>query len=400
MDFESIKGLSSSHGTSFYIFHPERFIRNLQALQDALAQEYPNTQLAYALKANYMPVLCNLLNTHGYWGEVVSGMEYEIARMSLPGNKLIFNGPCKSKEEIRRAIREGATINLDSFPELEILEEISKEFDRIQIGLRVSFEIGMPLSRFGFNFENGDFSRALRRLGMMSNVTLISLHSHFTTKERSLTLFEKRVTGMAKVMETVPEPESIRFLNVGGGFFGPISDKAKKRLPAPPPSFDEYGSVIGGLMKNLFGKGGPTLVVEPGVSMIADAMDYVVKVLNEKVAEKQSILTVDGSINCLFPTGGHYEPDYTEYCSGNLHERRSQVVGYTCMEHDVLLSEVQSKATVGDFFTFHNRGGYSNVYKPPFIKEAPAIVGLDGTVYASRQTTQQVLAPYLSGRNS
>ena len=392
--YEQLDSFAREHGSSFYLFHPDRFLNNLMELSRKLAAYYPNSILAYALKANYLPYLCSMIQQLGFWGEVVSGLEYNIARQYLPGNCLIFNGPCKSEKDIRKALDEGAQVNLDSFYEMKILETLIGEYKEVPIGLRVNFDIGTGLSRFGFNFENGEFSKAVEMLSKLQNIRLVSIHSHFTTKERSLELFARRAKGMIKVYESLPQQELIRYINLGGGFFGPMSDKARDQFLIPSPTFEEYASAIANIFVNKFGNIGPCLVLEPGVSVIADAMDYVVRILDDRKRQGKHYLTVDGSINCLFPTGSRFIPDYSVVGVGKNKSKVCNVTGYTCMEHDVLLNNVKLEAKTEDFIVFHNRGAYSNVYKPPFIKEAPAIIGIDGKVYARRQTYADVIAPY------
>lgn len=393
--YNILSSLADIHGASFYIFYPDRFISNLLEFSTALKKYYTNSVLAYALKANYMPILSKLLHRNGYMGEVVSGMEYDIARLYFPGERLIFNGPCKTTEQIRCGIEEKAIVNLDSFHEIDLLRCIASDYKTVLIGIRVNFDIGTGSSRFGFNVENGEFSRALVYLNKLRNVELVSLHSHFTTRERSIKLFKRRVEGMIKVYDSLLEREDIKFLNLGGGYFGPMSDIAKSRLLVAPPTFEEYAKVIGSSFSNRFPIGGPQLILEPGVSMVANAMDYVVRVLDEKTGQTARYLTVDGSINCLFPTGSRYEPDFTVISLNKRKKRKCHVSGYTCMEHDILLRDVEIAAEPGDFIVFHNRGAYSNVFKPPFIREASAIVGIDGDVYAHKQTFTDILAPYV-----
>ena len=43
------------------------------------------------------------------------------------------------------------------------------------------------------------------------------------------------------------------------------------------------------------------------------------------------------------------------------------MVGYTCIESDVLYRQYSGQLAVGDFVVFSNCGSYSIVMKPPFI---------------------------------
>jgi diaminopimelate decarboxylase len=394
MDYKKLESLATAHGTPFYVFYPERFARNVVRLHRSLANYYQNTLLAYAFKANYMPCLGSFLAENGHWGEVVSGMEYDIARTHLPGDRLIFNGPCKTLADVQRALSEKALVNLESFHDLRVITALAPRFSDIEVGVRVTFDIGAGISRFGFDYDNGDFKGAVTSLRNLPNVRLVGLHSHFTTKSRSLEVFEKRVSRMLKIYDSMSSNHDIRFINIGGGFFGPISEDLKKLLGIDPPSFENYARSIGSWFAERFGYSGPTLVVEPGVSMVADSMVFVVRVVDVKRSRGKRYVTVDGSVNNLFASGSHYQPLFESISACQRMATASDVVGYTCMEHDVLLKDADICVAEGDFIVFYNRGAYSNVYKPPFICPAPPILGVDGAVYGRRQTAEDILSTY------
>ncbi len=386
--------LTKRYGGSFYIFYPERFVANLEEFRNELKSHYPNTKIAYALKANYMPPLIKLLYANDHWTEVASRMEYDIARLYLQGGNIIFNGPCKTTEDIAVATSEGAMVNIDSISDIKSLSKFSYTRQEVHVGIRVNFDIGTGPSRFGFNYENSDFGRALDKLSHLANVRVIGIHSHFTTRERSLELFERRVKGMLQIYKSMHGRESVKYVNIGGGFFGPMSSAAKQRLSVAPPSFAEYAAVIGRLFSDHYGENGPTLIVEPGISVVADSMDFVVRILDKKSVADKTYLLVDGSINNLYPTGSKYLPDFSLIESGTHRGDKYDVVGYTCMEHDILLVDVEIRGGPGDFIVFHNRGAYSNVYKPPFIRAAPPIIGVNGEIYSRQQTYRDVISTF------
>ena len=55
--------------------------------------------------------------------------------------------------------------------------------------------------------------------------------------------------------------------------------------------------------------------------------------------------------------------------SGGCSKRYEHVdlVGYTCLEQDVMYPDLSGSFGIGDHVQFGNVGGYSNVCKPPFI---------------------------------
>ena len=394
MDHAGLEALAQRHGNSFYLFHPEVFAGNLEAISSAFRAYYDATIVAFALKANYMPELVRILHDAGHWCEVVSSMEYDIAGLYLPAERLIFNGPAKTGEDMRRALCDGAVLNLDSFHELELLRSLLDDFERIDVGVRVNFDIGLSPSRFGFTWENGEFSRAIDLLLETGKVRITGLHSHFTTRERSLDLFERRLAGMFAAYESLAQGDELEYFNIGGGFFGPMNDQLRKSQDIDPPRFEDYAGIIAAGMRDYFGRSGPRLVIEPGVSMVADSMDYVVRILDSRKARDREVLTVDGSINNLYPTGSRFAPSFEVVTREQGAARACDVAGNTCMEHDILLADCTLSGRPGDFIVFHNRGAYSNVYTPPFIQPAPPILGTGGEVFADRQSYLNVLSHY------
>jgi diaminopimelate decarboxylase len=74
------------------------------------------------------------------------------------------------------------------------------------------------------------------------------------------------------------------------------------------------------------------------------------------------------------------------------------ITGYTCLEQDVLYKDFPQSVKVGDVIEFRNVGGYSVVYKPPFIQPNCAMVSVsnDGTVkeIKRRETFDDMLVTY------
>ena len=79
------------------------------------------TQIAYSVKTNYLPAVCSVFREEGAWAEVVSEMEYQLSRaLGVPPHEIIYNGPHKTREQLERALSEGAIVNIDNFDELEL----------------------------------------------------------------------------------------------------------------------------------------------------------------------------------------------------------------------------------------------------------------------------------------
>ena len=63
--------------------------------------------------------------------------------------------------------------------------------------------------------------------------------------------------------------------------------------------------------------------------------------------------------------------DGTEY-------KNVDIVGYTCIESDVMYRGYEGVLAIGDYMVFSNCGSYSIVMKPPFIMPNVPVVDICG----------------------
>ena len=401
---ESIAG-----GSPFYIVDRKRFEANFDDLTNAFSSLYQPFILAYSYKTNYIPYLCDIVKQKGGWAEVVSRMEYDLAiKIGQDPEKIIFNGPVKTADDIELAMDNGSLLNVDSEAELALVADYSRTHpDRdIPIGLRINIGLSdeagqshiqnsLKVGRFGLDPEflkSEDWN-----LKTGNNLKIVSLHGHTSTTDRSKWCFEV-ITQTLCDMAQKHFPDSVRSINVGGGFFGRMHpDMPFKEVP----TFDDYAQVVCGVLnENAWAKQHqPTLVIEPGVAMAADCLSFVTKVISVKTIRQQVFVTADGSAFHTKPTFHSLNLPHQVIAQnegrpvGNF-----DVVGSTCMEKDILLKDISaSLPQVGDFIRIDNIGAYTVVMSPSFINPAPAIVADEGGAYTlirRKQTLGDVFSGY------
>jgi hypothetical protein len=100
--------LADRFGTPLYVFDGAR----LAAEAEGFAKAWGGTAtVAYSMKCNPLMGVIARLHAAGCWAEVASGFEYRAARRAgVPGGRIVFNGPLKRRDELTRALAEGATI--------------------------------------------------------------------------------------------------------------------------------------------------------------------------------------------------------------------------------------------------------------------------------------------------
>ena len=264
-----------------YIADPLKLEENIRRFCDALTGVYPSSRMGYSYKTNYLPVFCRLAHSMGLYAEVVSGMEYEIARaMGIDHEQIIFNGPDKKEHELESTLLNGAIVNIDSLDELERVIAICKAFPERQfkVGLRCRYGKYKQIlpSRFGLDEETGELTQAAGQLRAVKNCRLAGLHCH-SSYDRSVASYEARARAMVSIADRLFESDPPDYIDLGGGFCGDLPEAIEKQV-GEGPSYEEYATAIGGIFSDHYGDAGPELIVEPGVGVLADAMLYICRI--------------------------------------------------------------------------------------------------------------------------
>lgn len=411
MNHSDIQKLVSNYGSPFYLIDRERFEANFDAIVKAFQSRHIPLNPAYSYKTNYIPYLCRVFADKGGWAEVVSRMEYDLAlKVGCAPAKIIFNGPVKRPDDIALALSNGSLINLDSEAEIDaVLTYAAAHFDRVvPIGLRVNIGLSdaagqshiqnsLKVGRFGF--DPTEIQDVSGKLAAPKNIKVVSLHGHTSTTDRSVWCFQTIAQTLVDIGRQC-FADTIEYLNVGGGMFGFVPPEHRW---CAMPSFDDYAEVVCGVLNAdaWVQRRKPALVIEPGVAMAANAVSFITQVVSVKTVREKTFVTVDGSAFNTKPTFHAINPlfEVISACGGDAAVRTFDVVGSTCMEKDILLSEITAPLpNAGDFLRIDNVGAYTVVMTPPFINPAPAIVAQEGERFVCarrRQTLEDVFAGYI-----
>jgi diaminopimelate decarboxylase len=410
-DNEEIRSrdLVRAYGSPLYVVSEQRLRDDYRKFRDSFTRPGLRTQVAYSVKTNYLPAICMILKSEGAWAEVVSTMEYELARsLGFRGDQIIYNGPNKESPILRRAVAEGAIINLDGFDELTKVEAIARASNRrARIGMRMSFRHhGLGWTKFGFDDDNGESQIALNRIAESRWLNLELLHNHCGT---FVLLHDLYAESVKRLVELGKRAKSLglspTMVDVGGGF--PSVNTIKPDFDVPggskregefwKPYADEICEPIL-KAKELFG-GHPTLILEPGRAVVDGCTILLTTVVAKKgSANGKPAVIVDAGVN-LMPTAVFY--DHPVSRAAETVDELSQPLGYDvfgplCMQTDVLRRNVNaSHLEVGDIMTLHHVGAYCHSQSMQFIETRPAtvLVGPDGhSVIRQRETWRDVFA--------
>lgn len=370
---DSIKQLIDSHETPFYVFDEEGFIGNYQKLCEAMRAHYPNYVPGYSYKTNYTPYVCQLVKSLGGYAEVVSDMELTLARkIGYVADHIIYNGPCKG-EEMESHVLAGGISNIDNEDEamrVIALAEANPDV-RINIGLRVNTDIGAGfVSRFGLEVGSEEMARVVKALKAVKNIRIAGLHMH-VSRARYLSAWQNRIDNMLKAadeyLDEVPD-----YIDLGSGMFADMEDYLKKQFTIVVPSYDEYAKAVAGTMAKHYADSEkkPLLFTEPGTTVVSRYFSLVTSVKGVKHICGRNLAIVDIDIHNAGETCEMMKVPYTLFKKGNGNETGApcEIVGFTCLEQDSLCKDFPESLQTGDVLELRNVGGYSIVYKPPFIQ--------------------------------
>ena len=387
IDYQTLAALAQAHGEGFWALDLPHFERTYRELLGELRARYAGCQLAYAYKANYAPRLAAAIDAQGGWAEVVSGLELQAARRSsVAPQRVIVNGPYRAPGELADALAWGALVNLDGPAQLAALAELAAAgaLHDARVGLRVSFEHpDVVPSRFGFDADGPEAAAAARTALALPGVRLVALHCHVSTRSRAPATFAAIARRMVALGDRLFPSGGPELLDLGGGFCSRMPAELSAQFSAPVPTFAEYAAAVGGALAERWPAGdGPTVLLEPGVALAADAGYYVARVLEVRTLRSRRLALVAGSELTVKPTRhGLRLPVRRVACPAPRRpavEGPLDLVGYTCMERDLLREGFPEPLAVGDFVVFGNVGAYTSVLSPPFIRPRPAGVGWDG----------------------
>lgn len=374
-----IKELIEKNGTPFYLFDEKGFVDNYRKLEETFQKVYPNYQISYSYKTNYTPFVCQLVKSLGGYAEVVSDMEYTLAKkLGYENSQIVYNGPSKG-DEMYEHLENGGILNIDSLDEAKRVVAYCKAHTEKQYtcGLRINMDLGANfISRFGLEAGSPDMDETIAIIKESENLQLIGLHCHIS-RCRGVEAWAKRAEIMLemadKLVEGVPQ-----YISLGSGMFADMADYLKDQFGGSSvPTYDDYCKAtilpFAEHYKDVEKK--PMLFTEPGTTVVARYLSFVSKVLSVKQIRGRWIANMDGDYHNLgeictmkkLPThvvaGGKEQKHYDKI----------DIMGFTCLEQDVMVPEWSGELAEGDVMVFDNCGGYSIVSKPQFIKPQSAM---------------------------
>lgn len=387
IDGNAVTDLIEAYGSPLFVISEKKIRETYRDALRAFKTRYPKVQFAWSYKTNYNNAVCNVFHQEGSWAEVVSGFEYQKAiHNGVPGNKIIFNGPEKTDEDLKLAIHNGSLIHIDHLDELYMIKEIAEATKkRPKVAIRVNMDTGIyPMwDRFGFNYENGQAWDAINKIMLNDKMDLVGLHCHIGTFMLTPGAYGIAAAKLSELATSTMKKykNKIEYIDLGGGFASRNTLKGSYLQGADAsPSFNQYAEGISTAILNAgFTESElPLLILETGRALIDEAGYLLGTVIsNKRLSDGRRATIMNFGVNILF-TSFWYDHKISPAQHFGQYFEDTVLYGPLCMNIDVVRENISfPPLKKDDHVVVHTVGAYNMTQWMQFIAMRPAIVMID-----------------------
>jgi diaminopimelate decarboxylase len=291
-----VEQIAERYDTPTYLYSRANIEGAYKRLDGAFG-DLPHT-VCYAVKANSNLGILRVFAALGSGFDIVSGGElYRLRRIGVPGNRIVFSGVGKTREEIREGLRERILLfNVESPAELELL---ASEASRLRVRAAASIRVNPDVSAGGHpHISTGHRSHkfgidwaAARRLYLDYReskwIEWRGISAHIGSQILTLTPYRRALARLASyVRDLAGNGIALRYLDCGGGL-------GIRYTVENPPDFTAWARELARVVKPL----GCHLLIEPGRSMVGPAGVLLMRVLLTKQNGAKKFVVVDAAMN-------------------------------------------------------------------------------------------------------
>ena len=357
--------LAQKVGTPFYCYSAATLERHYKVFAGALPK---GSLIAFSVKANGNLAVLKTLARLGAGADVVSGGELAKALAAgIPGNKIVFSGVGKTRDEMRAALDAGIhQFNVESEPELVALNETALSVGkRAPVTLRVNPDVdakthakittGTAETKFGIPF--GHARAAYAHAATLKGIEIVGVDVHIGSQLTDLEPFEIAFTRVGELIKELrADGHGIQRFDLGGGLG--VHYAHDNDVPPDPAA---YGAMVTRVTKDL----GCHLVFEPGRLIAANAGVLVSQVIYVKRGNAKTFLIIDAGMNDLIRPAmydaWHEIAAVTEPAPGSPRPKYD-VVGPVCETSDLFAADrALPELKSGDLVAIRSAGAYGAV---------------------------------------
>ncbi len=358
--------IAAQVGTPFYCYSTATFERHFRLFDEAL--EGTDHLVCYAMKAASNQAILKTLAALGAGMDVVSGGEYARAKAAgVPGDRIVFSGVGKTREEIHTALTGGIRqFNVESEPEMKVINAVALELGvKAPITVRVNPDVdakthakiatGKSENKFGIPISRA--REVYAHAASLPGLEVIGIDVHIGSQLTQLEPFRLAYQKVAELTETLrADGHDIRRLDLGGGLGIPY-----ERSNDAPPLPVEYGAMV----KETLGHLNCEIEIEPGRLIAGNAGIMVSKVIYVKEGEDRQFMIIDGAMNDLIRPAmyeAHHDIIPVVEATPGEEPTTYDIVGPVCESGDTFAKgRTMAEVKPDDLVAFRSAGAYGAV---------------------------------------
>ncbi|NBT52482.1 MAG: diaminopimelate decarboxylase, partial [Marivivens sp.] len=358
--------IAAQVGTPFYVYSAATLLRHFQVFDESLA--WGEHLVCFAMKSLSNVAVLKMLGQAGAGIDVVSIGEYLRAKAAgVSGDKIVFSGVAKTREEMMIALEGGIRqFNVESEPEMEVLSEVALSLGKVApITVRVNPDVdakthakiatGKKENKFGIPISRA--REVYARAAELKGLDIVGIDVHIGSQLTDLEPFRLAYRKVAELTEVLREDgHNIRRLDLGGGLGIPYT-----RSNEAPPLPVELGQVI----REEVGHLGCEVEIEPGRLIAGNAGQLVSEVIYVKEGEDRKFLILDAAMNDLVRPSmydAHHDIDPVIEAEPGVEPETYDVVGGICETGDTFAKGRNlPPLKAGDLVSFRSAGAYGAV---------------------------------------
>lgn len=380
-------------------------LHDLDAVDQRIAElrsAFPaDTLHAVAVKANPVAGVLDYLAHSGCGLEAASRVELAMALDRLPPDRVVFDSPCKTVDDLRLALDAGVLLNIDSLQELQrVVQLLDKGTPPGPVGLRINPDIGagsiaatstaVAGSKFGIDLGR---HRAAVLAAFAQQPWLCGLHVHVGSQGNSVDQLVAGAAALCALAEQIRATGArVDILDIGGGLPVDYSGGAAR------PDFSAYADALRQAAPGLW-SGPHRLVTEFGRSLHAQAGVVLSRVEATKRSGRRRIAIIHVGAD-LFVRAVYRPAQWRHHITVLDPAGRPKagprmpwdVVGPLCFSGDRLCKGRQlPPIEPGDLVAIRDAGAYTLAMWSRYNSRcAPAVLGLRGDQVLLLKPAEQI----------
>ncbi len=358
--FLRIKKAADTKQTPFLIVDTE----TIKHQYDELANNFPYASVYYAVKANPDPEIISLLRDKGSSFDLASVYELDrVLALGIEPGRLSFGNTIKKNKDVRNFFEKG--VRLFATDSEADLRNLSKAAPGSRIYVRILTEGTLTadwhLSRkFGCEPDMAiDLLILARDLGLVP----YGISFHVGSQQREIAAWDAALGKVSSMMEQLRAEHGIavEMINMGGGL--PANYLSRTN------SLATYAGEIRRYLEKYFGENLPSVLIEPGRSIVGNAGIIVSEVVlisrKSRTALHRWVFTDVGKFSGLIETLGE-SIKYPIYTDRNGEVEEVILAGPTCDSADTMYEEYKYPLPLnlspGDRLYWLSTGAYTRSY--------------------------------------